>query len=69
MASFELTEIFILTIFSSGVEELYPYLHFIFTLERMEYETFLKKYSNVGLVEPLLQKPKLTFYSGTARNS
>ncbi|KAF3027762.1 hypothetical protein E8E15_008686 [Penicillium rubens] len=30
----------------NGVEELYPYLHFIFTLERMEYETFSKKYSN-----------------------
>ncbi|OQE26963.1 hypothetical protein PENFLA_c006G08157 [Penicillium flavigenum] len=30
----------------NGVEELYPYLHFIFTSERMEYETFLKKYSN-----------------------
>ncbi|CAI7611743.1 unnamed protein product [Penicillium glandicola] len=29
----------------NGVEELYPYLHFIFTSERMEYETFLKKYS------------------------
>ncbi|KGO41712.1 Helicase, C-terminal [Penicillium expansum] len=36
----------------NGVEELYPYLHFIFTLERMEYETFLKKYSN-GLHEIL----------------
>ncbi|KAJ5528708.1 hypothetical protein N7527_002101 [Penicillium freii] len=30
----------------NGAEELYPYLHFIFTSERMEYETFLKKYSN-----------------------
>ncbi|OQD60056.1 hypothetical protein PENPOL_c029G10411 [Penicillium polonicum] len=30
----------------NGAEELYPYLHFIFTSGRMEYETFLKKYSN-----------------------
>ncbi|KAI2703430.1 hypothetical protein DTO006G1_5376 [Penicillium roqueforti] len=29
----------------NGVEELYPYLHFIFTSERMGYDTFLKKYS------------------------
>ncbi|EKV11056.1 SNF2 family helicase, putative [Penicillium digitatum PHI26] len=29
----------------NGVGELYPYLHFIFTSERMEYQTFLKKYS------------------------
>ncbi|KAJ5807438.1 Helicase C-terminal [Penicillium robsamsonii] len=36
----------------NGVEELYPYLHFIFTSERMEYETFLKKHSN-GLDELL----------------
>ncbi|CAG8002130.1 unnamed protein product [Penicillium nalgiovense] len=30
----------------NGVEELYPYLHFIFTSERMEYENFLKTYSS-----------------------
>ncbi|KAJ5199656.1 hypothetical protein N7491_009546 [Penicillium cf. griseofulvum] len=30
----------------NGVEELYPYLHFIFTSQRMEYEAFLRKYSN-----------------------
>ncbi|KAJ5951840.1 uncharacterized protein N7479_010253, partial [Penicillium vulpinum] len=30
----------------NGVEELYPYLHFIYTSERMEYETFMRKFSN-----------------------
>ncbi|OQE45050.1 hypothetical protein PENCOP_c002G08413 [Penicillium coprophilum] len=29
----------------NGVEELYPYLHFIYTRERMGYESFLKKFS------------------------
>jgi hypothetical protein len=56
---------FVLTICFSGVEELYPYLHFIFTSERMEYETFLKKYSNVSLVDrSLTLKYRLTFYLG-----
>ncbi|KAJ5177543.1 uncharacterized protein N7500_000242 [Penicillium coprophilum] len=29
----------------NGVEELYPYLHFIYTTERMGYESFLKRFS------------------------
>ncbi|KAJ5496418.1 hypothetical protein N7463_008405 [Penicillium fimorum] len=36
----------------NGVEELYPYLHFIYTSQRMEYKSFLRKYSN-GLDEIL----------------
>ncbi|KAJ5355841.1 hypothetical protein N7517_010450 [Penicillium concentricum] len=30
----------------NGVEELYPYLHFIYTSQRMEYESFSRKFSN-----------------------